>query len=142
MIALDTNLLVYAHQPGAPAHRAALKAVERACSDPRGCGIAISSVSEFWCVVTHPAVRSVTAARDAARFLRDLASQGGVVTWVPEAGFGERLAAVAADLGVRGAMIFDLQIALTALENGATQLWTHDARFRSLPGLRVVDPLA
>ena len=38
--------------------------------------------------------------------------------------------------------LFDLQIALTAVENGAREIWTHDRNFLSLPGLRVRDPLA
>jgi len=29
-----------------------------------------------------------------------------------------------------------------ALENGATEIWTHDAAFVRVPGLHVVDPLA
>jgi predicted nucleic acid-binding protein len=48
----------------------------------------------------------------------------------------------AADRNVRGPRIFDLQIALTALDNGAREVWTHDRAFVSIPGLRVHDPLA
>jgi predicted nucleic acid-binding protein len=47
----------------------------------------------------------------------------------------------AAELGVSGPRIFDLQIALTAFEGGATELWTHDGSFITVPGLRVFDPL-
>jgi predicted nucleic acid-binding protein len=53
-----------------------------------------------------------------------------------------RLARAASDLEVRGSRVFDLQIALTALQNGATELWTHDRDFVSVPGLTVHDPLA
>jgi hypothetical protein len=37
--------------------------------------------------------------------------------------------------------VFDVQIALTAFEGGATDLWTHDTRFVKVPGLRLHDPL-
>lgn len=37
--------------------------------------------------------------------------------------------------------ILDLQIARTARDNGATEIWTHDRAFPAIPGLRVVDPL-
>jgi len=37
--------------------------------------------------------------------------------------------------------IFDLQIGLTALDNGADQIWSHDAGFLAPPGLRIHDPL-
>ncbi|MBE3100212.1 MAG: hypothetical protein IMZ44_24085 [Planctomycetes bacterium] len=48
---------------------------------------------------------------------------------------------LAADLNVTGPRIFDLPIALGALDNGATELWTHDAHFVCVPGLLVVHPL-
>jgi len=45
------------------------------------------------------------------------------------------------NLGIHGARIFDLQIALIALENGATEIWTHDRNFLKIPGLKIHDPL-
>jgi predicted nucleic acid-binding protein len=65
----------------------------------------------------------------------------GAVCWLPLPGFERRLTAVAAAQGVRGLRIFDCQIALMALECGATELWTHDHGFHALPGLPVRDPL-
>jgi predicted nucleic acid-binding protein len=44
-------------------------------------------------------------------------------------------------MGIRGPRIFDLQIGMIALENGARELWTHDAGFVAVPGLKVRDPL-
>jgi hypothetical protein len=37
--------------------------------------------------------------------------------------------------------VFDPQIALTAFENGATEIWTHDHGFLGFPGLTILDPL-
>jgi hypothetical protein len=37
--------------------------------------------------------------------------------------------------------IFELQIALIALDHGATDIWRHDQNFVSVPGLPVHDPL-
>ncbi|HVE65688.1 MAG TPA: hypothetical protein VNC59_03830 [Thermoanaerobaculia bacterium] len=45
------------------------------------------------------------------------------------------------EMGIRGPRIYDLQIALTAFDNGATEMWTHDRAFVPFPGLRVFDPL-
>jgi hypothetical protein len=42
---------------------------------------------------------------------------------------------------VGGSRVFDLQIALCAFEGGARELWSHDARFVTIPGLRLVQPL-
>lgn len=142
MIAIDTNLLVYAHRSAVAEHRAAQRAIERASGDERGWGIALASVVEFWSVVTHPASAGGPSTAEQARdFLAALVRDGGAATWTPRQRFWERLTALAADLGVQGARVLDLQIALTAFEHGATEIWTHDGGFVALPGLVVRDPL-
>ena len=142
MIAIDTNLLIYAHRSSAPEHRAARRALQRACDDPRGWGISLPSIAEFWSVVTHPESKGgPSAAKDAHGFLSALVQDGGALVWLPRDGSWERLLRVASDLRVQGARMFDLQIALTAFDNGASEIWTHDLRFTALPGLSVYDPL-
>lgn len=142
MIALDSNLLIYAHRAGVPQHRAALAAIEQAIGSLAGCGIAVFSVGEYWNAVTHRlAAGGPSTGEQATAFLRELTEDAGLKIWVPGAGFALRLARRAASLGVRGRGIFDLQIALCATENGATEIWTHDATFVTVPGLRVVNPL-
>jgi predicted nucleic acid-binding protein len=71
-----------------------------------------------------------------------LQEDGGLAVWSQGARFVDRLLQTAADLDVRGVRVFDLQIALCALDAGASELWTHDARFVKVPGLRLRDPLA
>jgi toxin-antitoxin system PIN domain toxin len=141
MIALDTNLLVYAHRSGVAEHKAARIAIERAAAGG-GWGFAAPVVAEFWSVVTHvSATGRPSSADEARRFLLALGEAGAEV-WSFGAGFGLRLAQLAADLNVSGNRVFDLQIALCAFEGGARELWTHDARFATVAGLRRVNPLA
>jgi toxin-antitoxin system PIN domain toxin len=142
VIAVDTNLLIYAHRSGAPEHRRARRAIEIAASAAQGWGIALASVGEFWSIVTHPLVaRGTGSGRHAAAFLRALIAEAEMLVWVPGPGFEVRLMERALDLGVRGARVFDLQIALTALEHGASEIWTHDRSFVKVAGIRVRDPL-
>ncbi len=142
MIAIDTNLLIYAHRASLPEHRPAQRAIERASRNPRGWGIALPSLAEFWSIVTHPESRGgPSTAKQASGFLRALISEAGAVLWMPHEGFWERLVALAGQLGIQGPRIFDLQIGLTAYDNGALEIWTHDGRFAAHPGLRVHDPL-
>lgn len=142
MIAIDTNLLIYAHRAAVPQHRAARRALERAIGEGGGWGVAQPSVAEFWSVVTHAAAsgRPSTPA-EARAFLRSLVEETGGHLWLPGAGFADRLMQAAAEAGITGRRIFDLQIALIVHENGARELWTHDRRFVTVSGLRVVDPL-
>ena len=59
MIALDTNLLVYAHREDSPFHVAALDCVT-ACSEGRARPGALPRpcVHEFYAIVTHPRIYS------------------------------------------------------------------------------------
>ena len=143
MIAVDTNILVYAHRSGCPEHEGAKRAVERAAVAAGGWGISFPSLSEFWTVVTHPSCEGgPSTPQQAGEFLTALISTGGPTVFMPGEVFTERLIATAAGLGVRGVRIFDLQIGLLAVEGGATELWTHDADFVRIPGLAVRDPLS
>ena len=141
MIALDTNLLVYAHRETAAENRRAQRALQAAAEQPEGWGYALASAVEFWCVVTHPAHGpQASRPQQANEFLNSLRGAGARLL-LPGNGFGERVTQLAADLNIQGPSIFDLVIALTAFESGATEIWTHDAAFVSLPGLRVHNPL-
>jgi uncharacterized protein len=143
MIAIDTNLLIYAHRAALPEHRGAREAIETASRDSRGWGIALPSIAEFWGIVTHPASRGgASTPRQAEGFLRELIVGAGAKLWTPREGFWDRLVELARELRIAGPRIFDLQIALTASENGAVEIWTHDVRFVASPGLRVRNPLA
>ncbi len=142
MIAVDTNLLVYAHRATVPEHPSAQAALERASRDRRGWGTTASCVAEFWSVVTHARAAGRPSKPDEARrFLRSLVDEGGLELWSPGPGFGARLLQMAAELEISGPRIFDLQIALTAFDSGATEIWSHDRSFASFPGLRTRDPL-
>lgn len=142
MICLDTNILIYAHRAGAAEHAAARKAIESAASGGQGWGFALATATEFWAQVTHPrnpgGASTATQARD---FLNRLAATGGARVFMPGTRFLADLMGIAKTLHVSGPRIFDVQIALAALQGGATRLWTHDTNFVRVPGLRIEDPL-
>lgn len=142
MIALDTNLLVYAHRSRLPEHAAARRAIEEASFADAGWGIPLPCLVEFWSVVTHPAAaghRSMP--QDASSFLAALGKAGAKILH-PREGLWERLSRSATEMGVTGSRVFDLQISLIAREAGASEIWTHDTRFAAVRGIQVVDPLA
>jgi predicted nucleic acid-binding protein len=142
MIAIDTNILVYAHLGRTPEHAAACRAIETAARHASGWGIALPCVAEFWSVVTHRACAGgPSPANHVAGFLESLERSGAQI-WPPGPAFSRRLIQLAGSQEIAGPRIFDLQIGLIAWENGATQMWTHDSAFASPPGLRIVDPLA
>jgi uncharacterized protein len=142
MIAIDTNLLVYAHRSAAPQHKKAQTAIEMALSRPDRCGIALPCVAEFWSVVTNASFWArPSTAKEASGFLQSLV-ESGMEVWLPGPNFDARLIQYAKEMKISGARIFDLQIALIAREAGARELWSHDRKFVSIAGLQVVNPLA
>ena len=143
MIAIDTNLLVYAHRAGCSEHTRAQKVIESAAYAPGGWGIALPSISEFWSVVTHPSCQGgPSSPEEASGFLRALIETGKPSIFTPGEDFIFRLFSTATEMGVKGVRIFDLQIGLTALDCGATELWTHDRGFLQIPGLVGSDPIS
>ena len=142
MIAVDTNLLVYAHRAGCHEHARARQAIEEVAGRGEEWGIAASCVFEFWSVVTHPASAGGASRPSQARdFVQGLLETAGAVILPPPAALVPRCLQLAEQMGLCGPRIFDLQISLTALEAGVSEIWTHDAGFVGLPGLTIRDPL-
>jgi predicted nucleic acid-binding protein len=142
VIAVDTNLLVYAHRAGCPEHEAAQRAIEAAANDSYGWGIPSPCLFEFWSVVTHPSsIGGGTAPATARHFIDALIETAGASILPPPPSVAPRSLQIAEQLDIRGPRIFDLQIGLVALDAGVTEIWTHDAGFVGLPGLTIRDPL-
>src|SRR5206468_9255371 len=120
MIGIDTNLLVYAHRSAVPECNAAQAAFIAAANIPGGWGISVPTIAEFWSIVTHPSqAGGPSSGALATNFIDHLVTEGHGQIWVPALGFGRRLMRWAAYLKVRGAAVFDFQIALFPLELGA-----------------------
>ncbi len=142
MIAVDSNLLIYAHRAGCPEHAAARGAIEQAAGSRQGWCIPLPCAFEFWSVVTHPSSEGGPSTPEVTLdFLESLVSTAGAQILQPGPNFAPRCLRLAAKMSVSGPRVFDLQIGLLALEAGVTELWTHDAAFVALPGLKISDPL-
>jgi predicted nucleic acid-binding protein len=92
VIAVDTNLLVYAHRSAVPEHRRAREALARAANDTAGWGISLQVLGEFWSIVTHPkASGGPSTAVQAASFIRVLIRDGEMRIWTPGGNFADQL---------------------------------------------------
>jgi len=141
MIAIDSNILIYAHRAGVPEHQAAMHAIEAAAEAADGWAIPFPCVAEFWAVVTHPGSSGrPSRPHEAEGFLDNLTTAGARLLY-PRIGAMARLCKLAVQLDVHGARIFDLQIGLICQEAGAREIWSHDRNFIAVPGLVVNDPL-
>jgi toxin-antitoxin system PIN domain toxin len=141
MIAVDTNLLVYAHRSDSPDHQRAAACVRELAETARW-AIPWACVCEFFAIVTHPRIYrpASTSAQALVQVEKWLASPG--VSLLGETADGWL---VLRDLIERskivGPLIHDARVAALCIQHGVAELWSCDRDFSRFPALRVVNPL-
>jgi len=142
MIAVDTNILVYAHREDSPHHPAAARAVRDLAAGNAEWAIPWPCVHEFLAVVTHPRIYRPASPSDVA--LAAIAALGALprVRFLHEgAGHLETLTGLVASGDVTGARVHDARIAAICISHGVSELWSADRDFSWFPRLRTVNPL-
>lgn len=140
MIAVDTNLLVYAHRPESPYHERALTELASLQQTPRSWGLPWPCVHEFLATVTNPRIfRSATPMPVALDAIAVTARSAALLG--EAAGHLARLEQLLDSSGVTGAKVHDARIAAICLSHGVTELWTADRDFSYFPELRTRNPL-
>ena len=142
MIAIDTNLLVYAHREDSPFHDAALACVS-ACAEGRAAwALPWPCVHEFFSIVTHPRIYAPPTPPDLALVQIDawLESPSLVLLGESEQHW-PTLRPLLARARLAGPAVHDARIAALCLQHGVRELWTADRDFGRFPALRTVNPL-
>ena len=142
MIALDTNILVYAHRADSPFHDQARSVVESLAAGPRTWAIPWPCVHEFFAVVTHPRIyKTVTPSDTVFAQLRALHSLANLAFIAEGDEHLDQLEALALMAKVQGGAIHDARIAAICLAHGVAELWSADRDFSRFPALAVRNPL-
>lgn len=138
MIALDTNVLVYAHRAEFDDHVAARVVLAEVTQGDLAFGVPGVVIGEFLRVATHPRVLDPPSHRDDALAVLDgvLASPGARILG-PVEPYWQVLRAFVDDLRLVGNAVFDAQIAAACLVNGFSTIVTNDRDFRRFDGLQV-----
>lgn len=139
MIALDTNVLVYAHRGEFAEHEAAGALVEEVTRGQLPFGVPAVVIGEFLRVTTHPRVLAPPSTRADALAVLDgvLASpRARILAAVPP--YWSVLRGFVDDLRLSGNAVFDAQIAAACLVNGFSTIVTNDRDFRRFDGLDVL----
>ena len=137
MIAVDTNILLYADREETPQHRAALRAIRRLAEGHEAWAIPIQCIGEFLRVVSHDRVfQPPTPVEDAFTSIESLLASPAARLLLPGNRYLQILRDVIARSGVRGNLVFDAQIAAVCLEHGATTLLTEDRDFTRFQGIK------
>jgi toxin-antitoxin system PIN domain toxin len=138
-LAIDTNVLLYAHRREAPGHVAATRRLASLVASGQPIGLPWPCVYEFLRVSTHPRVYDPPATvEQALGFLRALLRAPSVALLSETDRHGEILETVLASSGVSGNLIHDAHIVALALEHGYDEILTEDRDFERFPEIRVV----
>jgi len=137
MIAVDTNILLYADREETPQHRAALRALRRLAEGQEAWAVPIQCIGEFLRVVSHDRVfQPPTPIDEALASIESLLASPAARLLMPGNRYLPIFRDVIARSGVRGNLVFDAQIAAVCLEHGATTLLTEDRDFTRFQGIK------
>ncbi len=143
MIAIDTNLLVYAQREDADRHDAAMRLLASLAEGPASWGIPWPCIGEFLRVVTnHRAWRIPTPMPEALDNLEALLAAPSAQMLAPTDRHLAVFREVLTDSGVTGNRVHDAQIFAVCLQHGVRELFTADRDFRVFRGLKVTNPFA
>lgn len=139
MIAVDTNVLVYAHRDTSPQHAAAAGWLRHLAEGHVPWGLPAFVLGEFVRVVTHRQIFANPSSLDQAmEFLEALLESPTVRLLSPGPRYFPLFSRQARHADARGNLIFDAQIAAVCGEHGASRLLTTDRDFHRFPGVEVV----
>jgi toxin-antitoxin system PIN domain toxin len=139
VIAVDTNVLVYAHRKELPQHRRARARLIELAEGPARWAIPVFCLGEFLRVVTHPRLFDppfeVTEACDA---LDRVLTSPSLMVLTPGDRFWPLLSRATTDAHAIGNLVFDAQIVALCREAGVSALLTEDRDFARFPGFSTV----
>ena len=138
-IAIDTNVLVYAHRDEMDKHDAASALVQRLVAGDTPWGIPVFCVGEFLRVVTHRgSYPSPTPLDEALKVIDSLLQSPSVQLLQPSGRYWSIFNQVATQANVSGNLVFDAQIAAVCLENGFRAIVSDDRDIRRFEGIEAV----
>lgn len=142
MIAVDTNLLVYAHREDSPWHKGAARWLAGVAEGPAPWAVPWPCLHEFLAIVTHPRIyRPATPVERAIDQVDAWLEAPGLVLL----GEGERYWPVLRRLvvsgGPVGGQVHDARIAALCRHHGVEALCSADRDFSRFPDLVVRNPL-
>jgi uncharacterized protein len=140
MIALDTNILVYAHREEFPQHELAARTLRRVAEAPEAWGLPVFVLAEFVRVVTHPRYLDPPASlQEAIDVLDSVLASPSLHVLRPGTRYWELLRRTVLDDRASGNLAFDAQIVAVCREHGVTTVLTEDRGMRRFSGVRVSD---
>lgn len=142
MIAVDTNILVYAHREDSPWHEPARSALTGLAEGQSTWAIPWPCLHEFLAIVTHPRIfKTPTPPAIAVSSVAALVEAPGVVLLAETDSYWSALRELVEKGRLAGPIVHDARIAALCQVHGVATLWTADRDFSRFGRLRVHNPL-
>jgi toxin-antitoxin system PIN domain toxin len=142
LIAVDTNILVYAHRRDSEWHDAAKQSVRALAEGTENWAIAWPSVHEFLAIVTHERIYSPPSPQiKALDQVRAWFESPNLSLLSEGEGYIQLLSGLVEGSKVTGPKIHDARIAALCLLWNVSELWTADRDFSRFPALKTRNPL-
>ncbi|MEL6247707.1 MAG: TA system VapC family ribonuclease toxin [Cyanobacteria bacterium J06648_16] len=142
MIAVDTNILVYAHREDSEWHVAADQCLTELAESSSPWFIPWPCIHEFLAIVTHPRIYDLpTPLEDAVEQVNCWMESPTLSLLGEGPGYWKTLKAILNNGRVRGPQMHDARIAALCQCHGVTQLWTADRDFNRFRELATTNPL-
>lgn len=130
MIAIDTNILVYAHRVEMPLHLLALGRLRDLVEGSAPWALPAFCIGEFVRVVTHPRTfHPPTDLETALAFIDHVLGSPSARILLPGAMFPAFFAEACRSGAVQGNLAFDAQVVAVCREHGVVEILTEDRDF-------------
>lgn len=142
MIAVDTNILVYAHRKDSEFHDSARALLQTLAEGAHAWSIAWPSVHEFYAIVTHARIyRPPTPIVRALDQIDAWLASPSLVLLGETSKHWTHLRKMLIDAKIEGAKVHDARIAALCAQHGVRELWSADRDFGRFPQIVVRNPL-
>jgi toxin-antitoxin system PIN domain toxin len=142
MIAVDTNILVYAHREDAQWHDMASGRLTGLAEGRTPWAIPWPCLHEFLAIVTHPRIYAPPTPADTAIDQVDAWLESPSLTLLAESeGYWHDLQETLREGRIAGPQVHDARVAALCRLHGVRELWTVDRDFGRFPGLTARNPL-
>ena len=142
MIAVDTNVLVYAHREDAQMHEPALRSVLELAEGKARWAIPWPCLHEFLAIVSHPRIYAPPTPLTRAVEQVDAWLESPSLVVIDETeGYWVALTDILRTSKVAGPRVHDARIAAICVHHGIREFWSADRDFSRFPSLVVRNPL-
>ena len=142
MVAVDANVLIYAHRREVKEHGAALELLQELAASDRSWAIPWPCVYEFFSVVTNRKIwKDVASTPEEAWSQLEAWFAAPTLRVISEPdGFAFLLEGFLKRSRVRGPVVHDARVAAICVSHGVEKLWTRDRDFSLFPELTTENP--